>query len=189
MTRALFSARALGNSERVNASGRAAIRSASMTKAWRAGPTKGRRRWSEIGSRHAGHRYFSQAKYDEALKGLSKALEINPKNAVALNYLGISASQKGWSDGAQKALERAAALNPFYADACFNLAVILATNNPPDKENARKWYERAIKLGSESDSAIEQIIGWHGPRESEKAGDFLTRLENERMQIPPSVRK
>jgi Tfp pilus assembly protein PilF len=33
--------------------------------------------------------------FDEALKELRKAIEINPNSATAHNYLGITASQKG----------------------------------------------------------------------------------------------
>ncbi len=54
---------------------------------------------------------------------LTKALAIQPKNATAHNYLGITASQKGWQKAAQKELETATALDPNYADAFFNLSV------------------------------------------------------------------
>lgn len=102
--------------------------------------------------------YYSQGKYDEAVNELTKALAINPKNATAHNYLGITASQKGWQEAAQKELETATALDPNYADAFFNLAVVYATQQPPNKENARKHYKRATELGAEPDSALEQLI-------------------------------
>jgi Flp pilus assembly protein TadD/predicted nucleic acid-binding Zn-ribbon protein len=108
--------------------------------------------------------YYSQATpktmdlYDKALDELTKALAINPKNATAHNYLGITASQKGWQEAAQKELETATALDPNYADAHFNLAVVFATQQPPNKESARKCYKRATELGAEPDSALEQMI-------------------------------
>ena len=102
--------------------------------------------------------YYSQGKYDEAVNSLTKALAINPKNATAHNYLGITASQKGWQEAALKELETATALDPTYADAHFNLAVVFATQSPPNKENARKFYKRATELGAEPDSALEQLI-------------------------------
>ncbi len=74
------------------------------------------------------------------------------------NYLGITASQKGWQEAAQKELETATSLDPNYADANFNLAVVFATQTPPNKENARKYYQRATELGAERDSALEQLI-------------------------------
>ncbi len=102
--------------------------------------------------------YYSQQKYDEAVSELTKALAINPKNATAHNYLGITASQKGWQEAAQKELETATTLDPTYADAHFNLAVVFATQQPPNKESARRCYKRATELGAEPDSALEQMI-------------------------------
>jgi tetratricopeptide (TPR) repeat protein len=101
---------------------------------------------------------YQQGKFDEAINELTKALAINPKNATAHNYLGITASQKGWQEAAQKELETATAIDPSYADAHFNLAVVFATQTPPNKEAARQHYKRAIELGAEPDSALEQMI-------------------------------
>jgi Flp pilus assembly protein TadD/uncharacterized coiled-coil DUF342 family protein len=102
--------------------------------------------------------FYSQAKYDEAITELTKALAINPRNPTAHNYLGITASQKGWQEAARKELETAVALDPNYSDAHFNLAVIFATQQPPDKEQARRHYDKAVELGAEPDPALEQLI-------------------------------
>ncbi len=102
--------------------------------------------------------YYTQQKLDEAVSSLTKALAINPKNATAHNYLGITAAGKGWQEAAQKELETATTLDPSYADAHFNLAVVFATQTPPNKENARKFYKRATELGAEADSSLEQLI-------------------------------
>jgi Flp pilus assembly protein TadD len=102
--------------------------------------------------------FYSQAKYDEAVNELTKALALNPKNATAHNYLGITASQKGWQEAAQKELETAVQLDPNYADAHFNLAVVYAMQTPPNKEKAREHYKKAIELGAEPDTALEQLI-------------------------------
>jgi tetratricopeptide (TPR) repeat protein len=103
--------------------------------------------------------YYQAGKYDEAVKELTKALAINPKNATAHNYIGLTDSQKGWPEVAEAELETATKLDPKYADAYFNHAVVLATRTPPDKENARKNYQRAVELGAERDTALEQLIG------------------------------
>ena len=102
--------------------------------------------------------YYTQQKYDEAVSSLTKALAINPKNATAHNYLGITAAGKGWQEAAQKELETATTLDPTYADAHFNLAVVFATQTPPNKENGRKFYKRARELGAEADSDLEKLI-------------------------------
>ncbi len=102
--------------------------------------------------------FYSQARYDDAVNELTKALAINPSNATAHNYLGITASNKGWQEAAQKELETAISLDRNYADAYFNIAVVFATQQPPNKELARKNYKRAIELGAEPDSSLEQLL-------------------------------
>jgi Flp pilus assembly protein TadD len=97
-------------------------------------------------------------KFDDAVNELTKALAIDSKNATAHNYLGITCSQKGWQEAALKELETATALEPNYADAWFNLAVVYATQNPPNKDLGKKCYQKAVDLGAERDSTLEQII-------------------------------
>jgi len=101
---------------------------------------------------------YSQKKYDEAVTSLTKSLAINNKNPTAHNYLGITAAQKGWMEAAQRELDTALQLDPNYADAWFNLAVIHATKQKPDKEAARIAYKKAVELGAEADSSMEQMI-------------------------------
>ncbi len=102
--------------------------------------------------------YYTEGKLDEAVSSLTKALAINPKNATAHNYLGITAAGKGWQEAAQKELETATTLDPNYADAHFNLSVVFATQTPPNKESAGKYYKRATELGAEADTSLEQLI-------------------------------
>lgn len=102
--------------------------------------------------------YYTQARYDEAVTALKRALEINPKDATAHNYLGMTLSQRGLEAEGLKELEAAVKLDPNYADAIFNLAVALATWNPPKKTEARKYYQRALDLGVQRDAALDQII-------------------------------
>ncbi|MCE9610653.1 MAG: tetratricopeptide repeat protein [Chthoniobacter sp.] len=102
--------------------------------------------------------YYTEQKYDEAVSSLTKALAINPKNATAHNYLGITAASKGWQEQALKELETATQIDPSYADAHFNLAVVYATQTPPNKEKAKQYYERAIKLGAEPDPSLENMV-------------------------------
>ena len=52
----------------------------------------------------------------------------------------------------------AVSLDPTYADAHFNLAVVYAMQTPPNKEKAREHYKKATEYGAEPDSALEQMI-------------------------------
>ena len=97
--------------------------------------------------------------YDKAINCLTQAIQLDPKNATAHNYLGITSSQKGWVEAALAELQKAIALNPKYADAQFNIAVIYATSQPPAKDQAQEHYDTAVALGASPDPALEKLIG------------------------------
>ncbi|MBA3385912.1 MAG: tetratricopeptide repeat protein [Chthoniobacterales bacterium] len=113
---------------------------------------------NEFARRTLGIVYYRQNKFDDAVTELTKALAINPKSFIAHNYLGITASEKGWQEAAEKEMLEAIAANPNYVDAHYNLAVIYATNKPPAKELAKRHYSKAMELGAEANSSLEQLI-------------------------------
>ena len=112
----------------------------------------------EFSRRTLGIVYYRQSKFDEAVTELTKALAINPKSFIAHNYLGITASEKGWQEAAEKEMLEAIAANPDYVDAHYNLAVIYATNKPPAKELAKRHYSKAMELGAEANPSLEKLI-------------------------------
>ena len=79
-------------------------------------------------------------------------------SATAHNYLGITASQKGWQEAAEKEMLAAIEENPNYADAHFNLAVIYSSSEPPAKELARRHYEKALALGAQPDPTLDKLL-------------------------------
>src|SRR5581483_9797450 len=87
---------------------------------------------------------FQQKKYDEALDSLSRAAQIDPQNPEVQNYLGITLSDKGLRGPAETALRKAIEIDPNYASAHNNLAVVYATQNPPLLELARWHYQKAL---------------------------------------------
>jgi Flp pilus assembly protein TadD len=102
--------------------------------------------------------YYQEKRYDDAINALTRALAINPRYAVAHNYLGITASQKGWQEAALKELETAVEYDPNYGDAYFNLAVVYAMQQPPNKDLARKNYKRATDLGAAPDPGLDEML-------------------------------
>ncbi|MCS7009004.1 MAG: tetratricopeptide repeat protein, partial [Chthoniobacterales bacterium] len=74
------------------------------------------------------------------------------------NYLGIVYSQNNKFELAERHLQKAIQLEPRYAEAHFNLAVIYATQKPPFLELARKHYSSAISLGSPPDPIMERLL-------------------------------
>jgi Flp pilus assembly protein TadD len=72
--------------------------------------------------------------------------------------LGITASQKGRQQEAEKEILQALANNPDDGDAHFNLAVILITTQPGSKELARQHYGRATALGTQRSPFLEKLL-------------------------------
>lgn len=101
---------------------------------------------------------LEQEKDREAFAFLTQATLLNDANPRAHNYLGMAAGRKGWSEASEQELRRAVELDPGYADANFNLAVLYLGRTPPLIELARRHYQRAIDLGAKHDPAIEKII-------------------------------
>lgn len=105
-----------------------------------------------------GQLHYSFVKYSEAKAAFERLLSIDPSHTFTHNFLGILLSQQGRATAALKHLDLAIKADPAYADAYFNRAVILATNQPPDKIAAKESYKRAISLGCEPDYELEKLL-------------------------------
>lgn len=96
---------------------------------------------------------------DEAFASLAQAVFCSDGNPRAHNYLGIAAGRKGWNEASEQELRKAVELDPGYAVANFNLAVLYIGRTPPLVELARRHYQRALDLGSPRDPAVEARLG------------------------------
>jgi len=101
---------------------------------------------------------LEQKRDDEAFACLTQATLHDEKNPRAHNYLGMAAGRKGWTEASEQELRRAVELDPNYADANFNLAVLYLGRTPPLVELARRHYQRALDLGAQRDPSIEKLI-------------------------------
>ena len=109
-----------------------------------------------------GYLKFRQDKYDEALDALSRAAKINPNNPEIQNYLGVTLSHKGLRIQAETALRKAIQLNPLYAPAHNNLAVIYLSQTPPSPMLARWHYQKALAAGQPRNADLEKILADKG---------------------------
>jgi len=101
---------------------------------------------------------LDQKRDEEAFADLIQATLHDRKNPRAHNYLGIAAGRKGWIEASEEELRRAVDLDPTYADANFNLAVLYLRRTPPLTELARRHYQRALDLGAQRDQGIEDQL-------------------------------
>jgi tetratricopeptide (TPR) repeat protein len=102
--------------------------------------------------------HYSFGEYAEATFTFERALSIDPMHPVAHNYLALALSAQAKAEAALKHLDLALKADPTFSDAHFNRAVILVTKQPPEKVQAREAYKRAISLGSEPDSVLENLL-------------------------------
>jgi tetratricopeptide (TPR) repeat protein len=96
--------------------------------------------------------------YENALYLLKPLVEDHPRDARAHVALGAAYFGLGRFLSAEEHLRRATVLNPDLAEAHFDLAQLLAALKPPEKERARKHYQRALELGGKPDPALAKEL-------------------------------
>ena len=105
---------------------------------------------------------IEQNRIEDAIGYLERANGSQADDAITLNYLGVASSQLGQFGKAEQSLRRAITVNPEYAEAHFNLAVIYATAKPPSIALAKRHYEKALELGSTPDKRLASMLQGEG---------------------------
>ncbi len=101
--------------------------------------------------------YLRENKLPQAEKELTKALALNPGNAVGHNVLGIVYRRQGKFAEAQKSYQRALEIKTDYASAHLNLG-ILYDIYLKDAKQALKEYKRYQSLTGDSDKQVAKWI-------------------------------
>ena len=111
--------------------------------------------------------YFRAGKMDKAEPAFLYSLEINPKNAVSLNYLGIIERNKGRFKEAHEFYDKALQVDPDYAYAHRNFGILLELYMGKLGE-AMDHYKRYQELTKEEDQEVKKWIADLGRRVSAK---------------------
>ncbi len=90
-----------------------------------------------------------------AFSYLGRAVALEPANPTLSRLFGGALVDLGWTQAAEHQFAKALQLNPKDPHSAFNLAVLCATANPPRIEEAKKWYEQAVRNGAEKDPRLE----------------------------------
>jgi len=101
---------------------------------------------------------WRQGDFKLASKQLSRALKYDPKDAQLHSYMGIVLYAQDKRVQAVRSLLKAIELDPNLPEARFNLAIMLATDNPPKLEAARQHYQASLRLGNARDAKLEKIL-------------------------------
>jgi len=109
---------------------------------------------------------YNQKNYDEAIDAFSRAAKLDPQDAQVQNFLGLALSDKGLRGPAETALRKAIQLDPGYANAHNNLAVVYITQQPPLVELARWHYQKALAAGQPRNPELEKMLDAKKPADS-----------------------
>ena len=109
-----------------------------------------------------GYLKFREEKYDDALDVLSRAARVDPNNPEIQNYLGVTLSHKGLRVQAETALRKAIQINPMYAPAHNNLAVVYLNQTPSLPLLARWHYQKAVAAGQPRNPDLEKLLASKG---------------------------
>lgn len=99
--------------------------------------------WGNLGFALLSMRPREDARYEQAVRALQRAIAIDPQSHNALNTLGIALLSKGKLDEGQSMFEQALQVKPDFAGAYYNLGACLF--NKGDLGGAIQHYARAIK--------------------------------------------
>lgn len=102
--------------------------------------------------------YYYLKQFNLSISALTRAKHEDPKDPRTCLYLAVVIRDYGWGQAAETELMRAIALDPDYADAHFNLALLYLERTPPPIEMARRHYFFAIDLGAPRDEKIEKRL-------------------------------
>lgn len=111
--------------------------------------------------------YFRSGKMEKAEPAFLYSLELNPNNAVSLNYLGIINRNKGQFKEAYAFYDKALQADPDYAYAHRNFGILLELYMGKLNE-AMDHYKRYQELSKEEDQEVKKWIADLGRRVSAK---------------------
>lgn len=110
-----------------------------------------------------GMAYYDQQAPMRAVSCLTRAVHEKPGDARTRNSLAIVMKKIGWTGAAESELQKALDLDPRYAEAHFNLAVMYLDRRPPSLEMARRHYDAARELGAGRDKEMEEQLSGKDP--------------------------
>jgi len=133
--------------------------------------------WGEEDTFQKGLRFLTTQRYDLAIKAFSKAIEVNPRNAVAYCNRGVARFFTGDHELAIADFTRAVEINPIYTEAYCNRGGLWAKKG--DHGKAIADYTRALEIHPRYPVAYcGRGIAWANRGKYGKAiADFTMALE------------
>jgi Flp pilus assembly protein TadD len=102
-----------------------------------------------------GHQHFIQGMYQPAAAAYQSVLQINPRHAIALNYLGAALGSLGQYRQAESHFRHAIEIDPNYPEAHCNLGAALRAT--AQLENAQQALKTALRLRPDYPDALTHL--------------------------------
>jgi chromosome segregation ATPase len=93
-----------------------------------------------------------------AVAALLQATVVAPQRADVRHLAAVALVEAGWRDAGEQQFMRAFELDDRRSDTAYCLAALLAAGTPPRRQEARLWYERALRLGAARDAGLDRFL-------------------------------
>jgi tetratricopeptide (TPR) repeat protein len=113
---------------------------------------------------------------------LRRAVEINPRDLHAWQFLARVCEASGRHDDAEKAFAQALIRDPDNTELLFNAGRVALRGGGP--ERARAWFDRALSLTDDPELAVRVAFAWFSADEGEQAVAVLERARGRRTSEP-----
>ena len=101
---------------------------------------------------------LQEGKLSAALDDTARAVELEPEDAQLRKFNGIVLQEARRTEQALEEMRAAVRLNPRDGEALLNVAVLLARSEPPQLEEAQRFYERALAAGQEREPNLDALL-------------------------------
>ena len=105
-----------------------------------------------------GYSLIRQSEPDWAISMLARAIALNPQNPDVARTYGMALATLGWTQAAELQLEKAYNLKKEDPEAPLALAILFASGKPPRMDDAKKWYQIAVKNGAQHDPGLDAVL-------------------------------
>lgn len=101
---------------------------------------------------------WQEGRLAAALKDTAQAVELDPQDAQLRKFHGMVLHSDQRTEEALDEMREAARLNPQDGETFMNIAIMLARREPPQLEESRSFYRRALALGQPPEPHLDALF-------------------------------